>query len=159
MNSEAPGPDPDAFGGDRPRAADRGQRHERPSRGRIDDRADPLRRLVGRPAVYQWADDEIVTLEEARALFFPNGPLTVKSLRSAVRLGQLASDSIAGRLYTTPSAVRSLLEPQLRRDAKDTCGSAESMDDRRSPRSDREAEVPSVARRRGRKPKLLHRSW
>lgn len=158
MKSEAPGPDRAAAVGNRLPDAGRGQRRERPSRGRTKDRADPLRRLVARPAIDQWADDEIVTLEEARALFFPHGPLTVKSLRSAVRLGQLASASIAGRLYTTPSAVRSLLKPQVGPYAKYPRGSAECIDEGTNPRSKHVYVEPPTASRRGRIPKLLRRS-
>ncbi len=158
MKSEAPEPD-----GAEPvrRIADgagRGcpQRHLR--RCRADARADPLRRLVDRPAVDQWAEDEILSLEEARALFFPRGPLTVKSLRSAVRLGQLASASIAGRVYTTPSAVRSLLEPRLRPDARGPCASAEATDDGTTPQPEQASSALPTHGRRGRKPWLLRRS-
>jgi hypothetical protein len=157
MKSERPGPD--AFAPERGRAVGACQtRGElQPGRRGRNARADPLRRLRERPRVGQWADDELLSLEEACSLFFPHGPLTVKSLRSAIRLGQLASASIAGRLYTSPSAVRALLKPQLGRSTKPsgTMAGCSGVD---LPKQLKVPEDEPPVGRRGRKPKFLKRS-
>jgi hypothetical protein len=57
----------------------------------------PLR-LARWPDPSQWSDTELMSLYEAAALFWPEGPLTVTSLRTAVRDGQLAIAEIAGNL-------------------------------------------------------------
>jgi hypothetical protein len=43
-----------------------------------------------RPTPARWDMDELLTLNEAAALFWPDGPLTVTSLRNAIRNHQLA---------------------------------------------------------------------
>lgn len=53
-----------------------------------------------------WSIDELMTLSEASLLFWPDGPLTVTSLRTAVRHGQLDIVEIAGKLLTTKSAIQ-----------------------------------------------------
>ncbi|MGA0564970.1 hypothetical protein ACO2RV_21205 [Ancylobacter sp. VNQ12] len=75
---------------------------------------DPLFRVRNRPSVDQWAADESMTLAEAVALFFPDGPLTIKSFRTAAKRGQLAVRRVSGRDFTTPDAVREMLRPELR---------------------------------------------
>lgn len=55
-----------------------------------------------------------MTLVEAAALFFPDGPLTVRSFRTAANNGQLAVARVAGKDMTTPAAVRELLTPRPR---------------------------------------------
>jgi hypothetical protein len=71
--------------------------------------------MAPRPALYRlgtrrlpadWGDDDLLTLAEAKALFFPAGPFTATALRSAAERGELSASRICGRLYTTPSAVR-----------------------------------------------------
>jgi hypothetical protein len=44
-------------------------------------------------------------LEEAVRLFWPHGPLTAKSLRTAVRDGRLAIAVIAGKHFTCRQAI------------------------------------------------------
>ncbi len=46
-----------------------------------------LARVQQRPEPCQWGEDEVLTLAEAAALFFPQGPLTLASLRTAVAKG------------------------------------------------------------------------
>jgi len=75
-------------------------------------RRDPFARVKLRPTPEDWADDELMTLAEAAALFLPNGsPLTVSSLRNAKRAGQLAFVTVAGKHLTTPRAVKVLVTP------------------------------------------------
>ncbi|MGE7471965.1 hypothetical protein ACQKLX_21165 [Bosea sp. NPDC003192] len=55
-----------------------------------------------------WSQDEILTLIEAAALWWPHGPLTVKSLRHAIAAGQLPFLRLAGKLFVTPRAIREM---------------------------------------------------
>ena len=74
---------------------------------------DPLIRVRARPCPELWNDDEPMTLVEAAAVFFPNGPLTLSSLRTAVCAGQLAVARVAGKDLTTPKAIKQLVTPCL----------------------------------------------
>lgn len=74
--------------------------------------ADPLRRVHDRPCPTEWDDEEPITLQEAVALFFPMGPLTLSSFRTEIRKGNLRAVKRAGRWFVTPAAVRSLFELQ-----------------------------------------------
>jgi len=75
---------------------------------------DKLIRVKSRPNPDQWGDDEVLTLVEATALFFPEGPLTLSSLRSAVAAGTLEIARVAGKDLTTPRAIRKLVRPSCR---------------------------------------------
>ncbi len=59
------------------------------------------RRVAARPNPCDWADDELMTLAEAAALMWPQGPLTASSLRTAYRAGGLETVMIARKLLTT----------------------------------------------------------
>jgi hypothetical protein len=48
---------------------------------------DKLARVRARPDPDQWSEDEVMTLIEATAVFFPQGPLTLSSLRRAAAAG------------------------------------------------------------------------
>jgi hypothetical protein len=72
---------------------------------------DPLTRVNIRPSPEDWRDDEAMTLAEAAAVFFPDGPLTVSSLRTAARAGELAIVTVAGKDLTTPRSVKALVTP------------------------------------------------
>jgi len=63
--------------------------------------APDLSRVGLRPDPESWSLDELLTLPEAALLHWPHGPLTVTSLRTAVREGQLAVAVIAGKHFTT----------------------------------------------------------
>src|SRR5690242_8592371 len=63
-------------------------------------------RIQRRPDPAEWADDELLTLAEAAALFWPEGPLTTTSLRTAERDGILEVAEIAGKLLTTKVAIK-----------------------------------------------------
>lgn len=62
-------------------------------------------RVEQRPDPRLWDDDELMTLSEAAALFWPAGPLTTTSLRTAVRDRTLDVAEIAGKLLTNKQAV------------------------------------------------------
>lgn len=55
-----------------------------------------------------------MTLVEAVAVFFPDGPLTISSFRNAAHRGELAVAMVAGKFLTTPAAVREMLTPRRR---------------------------------------------
>lgn len=65
----------------------------------------PPARVAARPDPDDWGKDELMTLPEAAALLWPNGPLTTHSLRVAVRDGMLAVAVVAGRHLTTRKAI------------------------------------------------------
>jgi hypothetical protein len=72
----------------------------------------PLR-AAARPDPAMWSDHEPMTLYEAAAVFFPDGPLNVRSLRTAITKGQLAVSRVAGKIFTTPSAIRAMTTPRI----------------------------------------------
>lgn len=63
------------------------------------------RRIAARSDPSQWDDDELLTLQEAAALLWPDGPLTASSLRTAYRAGDLEVTLIARKLLTTKRAI------------------------------------------------------
>lgn len=65
-------------------------------------------RVQARPDPAAWEMDELMSLPEAAALFWPAGPLTTHSLRVAVRDGALPVSVLAGKILTTRRAVLSL---------------------------------------------------
>src|ERR1700687_6147460 len=78
---------------DKERSVDDGSRRSVPPR--VLERQDPS----------QWGDNELMNFREAAALFWPSGPLTVHSLRTAHRAGQLGAAVIAGKIFTTKAAI------------------------------------------------------
>ena len=71
-------------------------------------------RVAARPSPEDWLDDSPISLMEAAALFFPDGePLSEKSLRHAARTGKLAITVVAGKILTSPAAIRDMLKPKL----------------------------------------------
>ena len=75
---------------------------------------DKLGRTRARPDPSQWGEDEVMTLVEAAAVFFPQGPLTLSSLRTAATSGTLEIVRVAGKDLTTPRAIRKLVKPSCR---------------------------------------------
>jgi hypothetical protein len=67
-----------------------------------------LRRVKARPKATDWAPDELMTLTEAVGVFWPDGPLTVPSLRTEIRKGHLIAERIAGKLFVTPNALQEM---------------------------------------------------
>jgi len=47
-----------------------------------------------------------MTLAEAARLHWPHGPITVATLRTAARQGDLGIVTLAGKHFTTPAAIR-----------------------------------------------------
>ena len=74
-------------------------------------KGDRLARVKARPTPDQWGEDEVMTLIEASAVFFPQGPLTLSSLRRAAAAGILEIAKVAGKDLTTPRAIRKLVKP------------------------------------------------
>jgi hypothetical protein len=106
----------------------------------------PLR-IAKRPDPSQWSDIELMSLYEAAALFWPDGPLTVTSLRTAVRDGKLAVAEIAGKLLTTKTAIAEMSTRSLR-----GCGSRPAEVDDGMPAPKTGGPIDGIrARRRGRK--------
>ena len=71
-------------------------------------RVEPPPRVAERPRVENWLPDELLTLPEAVALFWPSGPLTLTSLRTAGHEGSLEITVVAGKHFVTPAAIRSM---------------------------------------------------
>ena len=58
-------------------------------------------RVETRPDPRSWEMDELMTLKEAVELHWPDGPLTVPTLRTAIRDGRLAVCEVAGKFFVT----------------------------------------------------------
>ena len=84
------------------------------------------KRVVARPDPESWSLDELMTLTEAAALFWPNGPLTVPSLRTAVRDGQLAVAKVAGKFLTTRRQIAEMSTCRYRDTARSTSADRKS---------------------------------
>jgi len=69
-----------------------------------------INRAIERPHRDDWRDDELMTLVEAVTVFWPKGPLTVSSLRTAIRQGKLRVTVVARRHLTTPGAIARMSE-------------------------------------------------
>jgi hypothetical protein len=65
-------------------------------------------RIEERPDPASWSADELLTLAEAAALFWPQGPLSESSLRTAVRDRRLAVTVIARKFLVTPAAIQEM---------------------------------------------------
>lgn len=71
-------------------------------------------RIVAKNDPAAWSDDALLTIPEAAALFWPAGPLTELSLRTAIRQRRLAVSVIAGKHFVTPAALRQMAKPEVR---------------------------------------------
>ncbi|MHC2617997.1 hypothetical protein ACVIW2_000028 [Bradyrhizobium huanghuaihaiense] len=78
------------------------------------DKGAPPARVCARPDPAQWSDDELLTLNEAASLFWPMGPLTCTSLRTAVRDGKLEVAEIAGKLLTSKRSISKMAQCAVR---------------------------------------------
>lgn len=67
-----------------------------------------LVRIEKRPDPASWDPDELMSLAEAVALFFKDGPLKLSGLRTAARDGDLAVRRIAGKMLTTKASVMAM---------------------------------------------------
>ena len=86
------------------------------SMGGLQPNAKMPERVRRRPTPEDWSDDELMTLAEASALFWPDGPLTTTSLRTAVRDQVLEVAEIAGKLLTNKRAIGRMSECRPRRE-------------------------------------------
>ena len=73
-----------------------------------------LARLVRRPDPKDWADDDPMTLVEAIAVYWPDGPLKVHSLRVEIAAGRLPYAEVAGKHYVTPANLKALFAPETK---------------------------------------------
>jgi hypothetical protein len=69
-------------------------------------------RVAARPRRTLWLDEESLTLPEAVGLFFPNGPLKLKSFQTAAKNRTLASVKVNRKLLTTVGWVKDMLSPR-----------------------------------------------
>jgi hypothetical protein len=72
---------------------------------------DRLFRAKRRPHPEDWGPDEPMTLIEAVAVFFPDGPLTLSSFRTEIAAERLEVARVAGKDLTTPRAIRKMMTP------------------------------------------------
>ena len=83
-------------------------------------------RIAAKPDPAAWPEDALLTLPEAASLMWPTGLLTTKSLRHAQKTGQLATVTIAGKVFTNILSLRDLtrcgLVPPKSDDAQDDSG-------------------------------------
>lgn len=110
-------------------------------------------RVADRPRSEEWTDDELLTLPEAAALFWPDGPITTNTLRTAGRDGTLAITTVAGKFFTTPLAIRRMGQGE----AGETPSRAPVTPTTGSPRTMFEAKLEE-ARRHGRERKRRQRA-
>lgn len=67
--------------------------------------------------------EPVYTLKQAARKFFPDGPLTVASLRNEIRKGRLQACMPAGKLLVTESALVEMLEKCRVNVSHPTCSS------------------------------------
>ena len=80
-----------------------------------------------------WVMEPVYTLKQAAEKFFPNGPLTVASLRNESRKGRLQATMPAGKLLITERALVEMLQRcRVQRNHHDSSSSVPSA---RAPRS------------------------
>jgi hypothetical protein len=72
----------------------------------------PTPRVSERPHPSQWGEDELMTLDEAVALYWPMGPLTVASLRTAIRNNRLPVAEVARKFLVSPKGIRAMSQPR-----------------------------------------------
>jgi hypothetical protein len=62
-------------------------------------------RVAQRPDPAAWGEDELMSLGEAARLHWPDGPITERTLRTAVRDGRLPISRFAGKFFVTRRAL------------------------------------------------------
>jgi hypothetical protein len=100
-------------------------------------------RVAQRPDPSSWGEDELLTLGEAARLHWPNGPITERTLRTAIRDGRLAISKLAGKFYVTRRALSALSHCEAIRPARHG-RNAESAN------RDFEDDLAAISRMRGR---------
>lgn len=66
------------------------------------------RRVADRPDPALWGENELMNLGEAAALLWPRGPISERTLRTAVRDGRLPISRLAGKFFVTKAALATL---------------------------------------------------
>ena len=79
-----------------------------------DGRPAKLRRLLERPNKEDWPIDELMTLPEAAALYWPQGPVTTATLRTLIRKGQLRVAVLGRRHLTSRKALEDMQQEEVR---------------------------------------------
>jgi hypothetical protein len=80
-----------------------------------------LRRVLEKPLPSQWNPEDLLSLPEAAALFWPTGgPITVTSLRNAVKKNLLEVAEINGKIFTSPSAIGRMCRCDFRPQREDS---------------------------------------
>jgi hypothetical protein len=89
--------------------------------------------------------EPVYTLKQAVEKFFPDGPLTVASLRNEIRKGRLQATMPAGKLLVTERALAEMLERcRVAANLPDSISSTASR--RGSPSTSSETERLNIAR-------------
>ncbi|MCS3498269.1 hypothetical protein M2189_002773 [Bradyrhizobium japonicum] len=74
------------------------------------------KRVVQRPSVDMWSPTEVLTLEEAAALMWPEGgPITASTLRGAYRSGRLEVVRVNRKILVTRKAIEEMMEASRRK--------------------------------------------
>ncbi|MGY4617659.1 hypothetical protein ACVWZ4_002886 [Bradyrhizobium sp. USDA 4472] len=87
-------------------------------RVRVDEPSPPSdavpERVRLRPLLSDWSEHELITLPEVVYLFWPGpgAPVTLTTIRTAVRDGDLDIVRIAGKFFTTKAAVIRMTTPR-----------------------------------------------
>ncbi|MEY9881224.1 helix-turn-helix domain-containing protein [Bradyrhizobium sp. USDA 329] len=69
------------------------------------------KRVVQRPSVDMWSPTEVMTLQEAAALMWPEGsPITASTLRTAYRSGRLEVVKVTRKILVTREALEAMME-------------------------------------------------
>ncbi|MBR1188545.1 hypothetical protein [Bradyrhizobium sp. AUGA SZCCT0160] len=71
------------------------------------------KRVEARPDPRSWEMDELMTLKEAVELHWPDGLITVPTLRTSIRQGRLAVCEIAGKYFLTRRLLLALSTGQI----------------------------------------------
>lgn len=103
-----------------------------------DDDGDLPPRIAARPDPQQWDLDELMTLAEAAALHWPHGPLTARSLRTAIDDGMLPVVMVARKLLTSRRALQEMGRCQTRTKPEPAPNSPKH---KRPPSADRDADA------------------
>lgn len=73
------------------------------------------RRIASRPDPATWGDTYILTLAEAAALLWPEGPITESTLRTSYRKGFLEVVFLNRKLLTCKRSIREMMERASRK--------------------------------------------
>lgn len=72
------------------------------------------RRVAAKPNPCDWHEDSLLTMKEAAALMWPDGPLSASSLATEYRRGNLRTTLVARKHLVTLRALRAMVEASER---------------------------------------------